>query len=145
MAPTPKSIIFFEAQKRISILWFLYAGLIFMVILLQTLLNKFGSKTDEVWNWILPNLVPTLSIILTVFLAEIGKLKESVKNVNVFYFRLVLFLSLFYLTILFLIILIIPFISDSFIDIINSSNLYLAPLQGLVGIAIGFFFVKSEK
>lgn len=144
MAATKNTIVFFQAQKKISLLWFVFSGIIFLLIFFQTLFGKYEDKIEVVWNWLLPNLIPTLSIILSVFFAEFNQRKRKEKHVDRFYYKLVIILSLFYLCVLLLIILLDPFINKSFLETISKSNYYLVPLQCIVGISIGFFFVKSN-
>lgn len=139
-----KEITFFHAQKKIALLWFVFCGVIFLLLFLQTNLDKFEEHTNEIWNWILPNLVPTLSLILSVFIAEQNKKPYIKKYVSMFYYRLVYGVSLVYLSTIFLLIILNPLFEKTFLEMIKESVYYLMPFQGLIGLTLGYFFSSSK-
>jgi len=134
---------YFSSQKKISKVWFLGAGLIFSIIFLQTVFGRYEDKVIDAWSWALPTVLPTLSLILGVFLNEINSNHES-KVIDKFYYSITLYLSIFYLIIILLILLLQPLTNTSLIQLMKTSNIFLGPLQGIVAASVGLFFVKRE-
>ena len=59
------------SQQRLAILWFGASGVIFALVLSRLAFGGIppdGSKL--VWTWLLPNVVPTLSLMIAVLVAE---------------------------------------------------------------------------
>jgi hypothetical protein len=138
---------FTGCKKRLGLLWFTSAGVIFAFVLAQSLLGRYGGDLSDAWSWLLPNLMPTLSLIVGVFVADMQKGIVE-KTVDAFVFRLAIGLSVVYFLTILITLLAIP-LSDQHgmqpIDLLNTSNLWLAPLQGLAAAALGAFFVKGES
>ncbi|MEX1027058.1 MAG: hypothetical protein WD049_03485 [Candidatus Paceibacterota bacterium] len=178
-----------EARSRISMVWFIGAGLILLVLLATSLGDVFEGRLQDVWSASLPTVLPTLSLILSVLgasaIVEKGrKRQEQVDNqvddhVEVFvrrdFYRLTKVLSIGYLVLVLVSFFAHPFVtaakappvtSEDVLDLLNAnhgdgqakadagksaadvivlSNLWLAPVQGLVIGAMGvLFFTKKE-
>ncbi|NSL86881.1 hypothetical protein ECE50_008570 [Chitinophaga sp. Mgbs1] len=132
----------FIAQKRISIVWFTFAALIGTLLLFMTLNNKFGTQSGEIWKWYSTMILPSLTLILTTFIAGMQN-TAAPPQIDKFYFYLSFFFSLFYLLILLIIVLYTPF-ADSAITLFGNSVTYLAIFQGLVTSTLGLFFAKGS-
>jgi hypothetical protein len=88
--------------------------------------------------------MPTLSLIIAVLvLDQLGKGVQMPRTADRFLFRLSIGLSAFYLLLILLSILIQPFTPLPPLQLMQQSNLWLGPLQGLVVGAMGAFFIKS--
>lgn len=134
-----------KCKKRIAILWFFCAGTLFFIVLLQTILGRYGTQANEAWGWLLPTVMPTLSLIVGVLVAEtLGKVAQK-KYVDRFIFRLTFGLSAVYFCVVALTILLQPFTSLPSLELMKQSNLWLGPLQGLVSASLGVFFLRGEK
>ena len=138
----------FDAQKRLALLWFINAGIIGVFFVLLTVSGKFGDRSKEGWEWFSQNIIPTLTLMIGTFSASMGQAVSTVK-IDKFYFSLAYWISIFYLLILYLIIGISPFAFNlnqtSFIDLLNSSKIYLNIFQGVVTFSLGLFFVKKAE
>jgi hypothetical protein len=66
------------------------------------------------------------------------------RSADAFLYRLALWLSCAYLLLILLSILVQPFAPLPPLALMQQSNLWLGPLQGLVAGALGAFFVKAE-
>ncbi len=55
-----------QCEARLATLWFIGAGTLFTVVLIQTIMGHYGDKIDEVWGWFLPTVMPTLSLVIGV-------------------------------------------------------------------------------
>ncbi len=132
-------------RRRLTILWFGGGLALFLLVVAQTLTNHFGDRVAEVWGWFLPTLLPTLSLILGTLVAEqMGGAKRERWVIDRFFFRLAFLLSALYLALVAATMLLEPLAKVSFFELLKRSNLYLAPIQGLVAAALGVFFVKAE-
>ena len=131
-------------RRRLAALWFAGGLLLFLLVATQTVLNRYGERVEEAWAWLLPAILPTLSLILGVLIAEqvaTGPMRRLV--VDRFFYRLASGLSAVYLLLVAATILLSPFSTSPLLEVMRRSNLYLGPLQGLVAAALGVFFVKA--
>ena len=134
-----------EAQKRISLVWFVGAGLLFLTLVLQSIMGRYGTQVDAAWGWFLPTVMPSLSLIIGVLVSEARGLIQGSAAINVFVFRIAVWLSAGYLVLVALTILLVPFTSESAVTLMTKSNLWLGPAQGLVSAALGAFFVSKSS
>jgi hypothetical protein len=133
-----------RCQRGLAGLWFVGGGILFLVLIVQSLLGRYADKTTDAWSWFLPTVMPTLSLIIGVLVAEALGRNPTVKSADRFLYRFTLALSAAYLIVVFLVFGLKPFTSVGPIELMNESNLWLGPLQGLVAAALGAFFVKAE-
>lgn len=136
---------FDTAKKRIAILWFIVAATIFALMFLQTINGKFENKVSEAWGWFCQNLLPTLSLIISVFIFDNAANNGNSRMIDKFHFNIAFFISLFYLLVVTSVVLAQPFAKTSTIVWLQQSNIYLAPLQGIATGAIGIFFIKKSS
>jgi len=134
-----------QARNSLAKVWFIGAGLVFLILVVQSILGKYEGSLQEVWAWFVPIVVPTLSLMLGVMgataLTEGGD-KRRVKN---FFYKLSSQLSLFYLSILTATILLEPFSNTPGVKLYSLSNYWLGPIQGLVVAAISILFASQDK
>lgn len=135
---------FIKAKKKIASFWFVFCGIIFVLMIVQSLNGKFEDKVSEAWGWIFPSILPTLSLILGVFLIDIKNSFIKKKTIDIFYYRLTLGLSFFYLFTVLSILLSQPLIGKPIISLMKESNIFLGPIQGLVNVSMGLFFIKND-
>jgi len=134
-----------SARNRLAGLWFLVSGILFIVLFIQTLGGYYGDRVQEAWGWLLPLLLPTLSLIIGVFVADpLNKVLESARTSR-FVYRLALCLSSVYLLALLVVALVGQLTKLAPLDLMKVSSLGLGPLGGLVTAAVGIFFVKKGK
>lgn len=144
-----------KARWRLAVLWFPACGLLFLVLVLQSLGGALGSDLQRAWGWALPNFLPTIALMLSVFASDALRPGASSRFVvEIRFCTLSIGLSIFYLAMLLLSILSPPLVNyfrspaDHFEEmaILETSSIWLAPLQALVVIALGvLFFLKEEK
>lgn len=135
---------FEKAKRNLAMPWFIAGALLFLIMFLQTIGGKFEDKNIEAWGWFTQNLIPTLSLIITVFVAD-SNTEIVDREIEKFYFNLALGLSIFYLFVLLSVLLAQPFAGKGIIPWLQSSSIYLGPFQGLVTAAVGMFFLKKSK
>ncbi|MDG4595799.1 MAG: hypothetical protein P9F75_08920 [Candidatus Contendobacter sp.] len=132
-------------KKRLASLWILSGSALFILLVLQSILGKFGTRVEEAWAWFLPTIMPTLSLIIGVLVLDVSSTRQSDKKIDRFFFRLAFGLSVIYLVLVMLVPLIQPFTGSSSFELMKQSNFWLGPLQGVVAAILGAFFVKGAR
>jgi hypothetical protein len=139
------NISLFNAKRRLVALWFVLSAVIFGLIVFHTISGGFEGKSNEVWEWLLPNIAPALLLILVFFLYDL----DSDSNCNPrlaprFLYMLAFGLSLAYLLAVLIVILLQPISHFSGMTLMRGSNLLLGPFQGLVCAAVGLLFMQRN-
>src|SRR4051794_4314031 len=90
------------ARWRLALVWFSASGALFLILVLQSLFGVYENRLQGAWGWALPNFVPTLALMISVFAADALKDYGETETLKVRkpFFKLSLGLSVFYLTIL---------------------------------------------
>ena len=133
-----------RCKRRLATVWFLLAGVIFLLLVIQTVMGYYGQRATDAWGWFLPNVMPTLSLIVGVLVLDQMGGGVKTRTADAFLYRLALGLSLAYLLLILLSILVQPFAPLPPLDLMQQSNLWLGPLQGLVAGTLGAFFIKAD-
>ncbi len=69
-----------------------------MIILIgQSIAGTWGNWVSDAWSWLLPTILPTLTLIVSIVVVEAIQQRDSRIEVNVFAYYLCLGLSAFYL------------------------------------------------
>jgi len=136
-----------QAQRRLALAWLLGSGLAFGLVILQSLSRQPPFPPDKQWQWLLPCLLPTLSLILSTVVAE-ARMVRAAASADLFSFQVSLGLSMFYLALVLSTPLLAPLLqltAAERVELLTKSQLWLGPVQGLVGLALGAFFVSREN
>jgi len=134
-----------QARSKLARLWFIGAGVIFLLLIVQSLLDKYGENVGDVWSWFIPTTVPTLSLMIGV-ISSSALQEQALTTVNRFFYQLSWWLSFAYLLILLGTFLIEPFSPKDSFDLLKVSNYWLTPIQGLIVAVLGVLFTsKSSK
>lgn len=124
--------------------WLGGAGLVFMILVVQSLVGRYGSQSEDAWAWFLPTVMPTLSLIIGVLVSDFRSAKPDRQPLPVSARGLLWLgvgLSVFYLLLVAVTILAQPFLQDvSPIELMHRSNLWLGPLQGVTAGVLAAFF-----
>lgn len=134
-----------QAKWRMTTIWLAGSVLVFLILVGQSLAGYYEPRTQDAWSWFLPTVMPTLSLMVGTLVADYRRERpEEVarpKPVGGPLFGLAAGLSLLYLLLVALSILIQPFLSQtSPLELMQRSNLWLGPLQGLTAGALAAFF-----
>jgi hypothetical protein len=143
--PSKELIPIDRVRSRLALLWLSGAGLIILTLVVQSLRLVYGPAVQEVWGWILPTLMPTLGMIVTVLGYTALDPAISGTAVRKSFFTLAFWLSASYLFLILLTIFIQPLSPGSPVDLMRMSNLWLGPFQGLVASALGVLFVSKRQ
>ena len=130
-------------------IWFVGAGVSFIVLVGQSQFGIYNADTAAVWGWFLPAVMPTLSLIVGTLVADYRKVPAgasgAAKSAAGPVFWLGAALSAFYLLLLGTTIAMASLQVDAApIGLMQRSNLWLGPLQGLCVAALGFFFQSKS-
>jgi hypothetical protein len=134
-----------QCKARLAIVWFSGAGILFVLIFAQTVGGRYGYQLDGAWNWLLPNVMPTLSLITSVLVMDSMGKGEQKKSINRFLFKMTFWLSIVYLLVMILTILFAPVSEQSPLEFLHISSIWLGPFQGLVTGLMGAFFIQKDK
>ena len=132
-------------RRQLAVLWFGIGLALFVVLVLQSVFDRFGDSVEDAWSWFLPSVTPTLSIIVGVLVLDVASDGYADKMIDPFFFWLTFGLSAVYLFLVAATLLLQPFTGVPVLDLMKQSSLWLGPLQGLVAAALGVFFVKGER
>ena len=138
-----------KAMWWLAGIWFIGAGLCFIVLVGQSQVGIFESDTGAVWGWFLPTVMPTLSLIVGALVADYRKNPAGATDAGKLaagpVFWLGAALSAFYLVLVGMAITIASLQVDiAPLALMQRSNLWLGPLQGLCVAALGFFFQSKS-
>ena len=135
------------ARVRLATIWYTFTTLLLIIFFIQTILGRYGDAVESAWAWLIPTVVPSLSLITGSLVIDFKKISGKAKKADRFLFRLAFCLSIGYLLAVCLTVLSSPFAEQyaqiSVIDLFNLSQLWLGPFQGLVAASLGAFFVKT--
>ena len=143
-----------RVRWQLGTTWFIGAGFLFAVLIVQSLAGVYEDSVQAVWGWLLPNIVPTLSLMIGVFAgaALSDHAQTDTMRVRAPFTRLAVGLSIFHLLAVAATIAAFPFLGQisgpdaRAMSLFETSNLWLGPLQGIVAAVIGaLFFSRNSK
>jgi len=116
-----------------------------LILIAQSIAGTWGTWVSDAWSWLLPTILPTLTLIISTVAVEATQHRASRTEVNSFAYYLCLGLSAFYLLCVVTILITVNFVQIKPLELMKMSSLWLAPLQGLLSGIIGVFFVKQKS
>ena len=141
-----------NVRNRLAWIWIIGFCLIVVIMVVQSLLNVYkdstADMTQEAWSWLLPTLMPSVGLIITVLTYTALDPLMTGSVVRKSFVPIAVGISIFYLVLVLLTILAQPISAHSpkeAVAAMHTSNLWLGPIQGLVASAIGVLFASKEK
>jgi heme A synthase len=128
--------------------WLVGAGVIFFIMVIQSLRGVYADKTQEAWGWFLPTVLPSLLLIMGVLTYTALDPNSTNTVVRKTFVPIARWLSIAYIFTVLLTILMQPLAggrAEDAIALMRTSNLWLGPFQGLVSSALGVLFVSKQK
>jgi hypothetical protein len=132
-------------KRQLAVIWFTGSAVLFGLVLVQSLLNRYGDEVNRVWGWLLPTVLPTLSLIIGQLVFDAVQGGQAGRMMDRFLFRLTAVLSVAYLLAVLLVFLLQPVSGLGPLELMTGANVWLGPVQGLVAAAMGAFFVKAAR
>ena len=86
-----------ESRKRLAIIWLSGSGILFFLLIAQTIFKHYGERAGDAWSWFLPTIMPTLSLILGVLVLDSLDRSQVAGRADGFLYRLAAILSGLYL------------------------------------------------
>lgn len=144
------------ARWRLAWFWFPFCGLLFLIFATQTMAGYYGDQQQRAFGWFLPTILPTTALMLSVFAADAMRPIDS-KNI---YVRYNFWVLAFALSAFYLILVVFPIVGSHFLvseqssaseliearlRTLEGSNIFIAPIQGLVVAALGVLFFLTEQ
>ena len=137
----------YSSQKKIATLWLVFSFLILGLFVLLSL-SRHSEDSSEEWTWLLSQLSPGLSAISgSLIYSATNQSKISEQKIDKFFTRIVMLVSMVYLSILTGLILSIPFAENQDIKILDhltSLSLLVTFMQAIVLGLLGIFFAKTN-
>ena len=134
-------------QRRLALVWLVAGGVLILWFAVQSLSGKYGEETEKAWSWLLPTILPTLLLIVGAVVYQARRAQASA-TVDHFAYQMSMWLSVFYLVLVLGTVIFPAFRSypsgQDLLAAMQMSNLWLAPVQGFVGLSLGVFFVSRE-
>jgi hypothetical protein len=136
-----------QLQSRLTLIWFSGAGLILIVMVGMSVGGQFGSDTQAVWEWLTPNIMPTIGAIVSTLVATALQQDLPDRQVRKGFGRVLQALSIFYL--LHLLVFIVgkqSFSIDTthWIALLHLSNFWLGLLQAAIVPMLGVVFLSKK-
>lgn len=137
-----------QAQRRLIVAWLVGTTVLALFFMIQTLAtDKYGEHTKEALDWLLPNVFPTLTMMLGALVVTSRRTYQDGPTVDVFYYRLTFgLLVLYFLVMLFV-------VATMSADYLNTQttplqHLYKATpvvsaFHGMVTLVLGIFFANQ--
>jgi hypothetical protein len=132
-------------QRRLAGVWLVGGCIVFSILVIQTLNKHYGDQARDAWGWFLPTVMPILTLLVS---ATAVTKAGSRARVDRLVFHISVGLSVFYLLLVIATIAYQIFTTrkpSEMIELMKTSNLWLGPVQGLLGISLGVFFGKREQ
>lgn len=132
-----------RAKWIMALLWIVSFAVLLLLLALQSLFGHYAPRTQDAWNWFLPAIVPTVSLIAGVLVIDFqtGREREDAsKFIDTLLFPVALWLSVFYLLLVAVSIMVQPLLRMPPLEVMQLSSLWLVPMQALtVGVLAAFF------
>jgi hypothetical protein len=134
------------AQQSIALIWVVGGCLLSGLLIAQLAAGKYEDKAKLVVEWFVPLVLPTVSLTLTTVVATAKGAPRALELVDRFAFRMVWALSLMYLLIVAGVMVFSGTGSATeAVESLSACNPIVAGVQGVVGVALGAFFVKTSE
>ena len=146
--PSHQLISLDDVRVKLVRVWLIGAGIILILLVIQSLLRAYGDLTQEAWGWFLPTMMPTLGMIIAALSYTALDPLTLGSVVRRAFVQIAVWLSVIYLILVLLTIVIQPFATRTAaerVELMRTSNLWLGPVQGLVASALGILFVSKHK
>jgi uncharacterized integral membrane protein len=140
-----------KGKYMIGGLWLFGFVILFILMTVETIAGTvFGARTQEAWEWLTPNVLPTVGLILGGYIADAQKSTASDDAANPAQNNAMLVVITFILSLLHLsILLFVIFVAgnkttiDETFHTLKAANLPLGAIQGLITLTIGIFFKNN--
>ena len=131
------------ARQYLAVFWLLAGGGILIYVSIQSTEGYYASKTRDVWEWLIPMVVPTMTLVIGVLVAEVRAPGHGNYSVGKLLYYTAFLLSAAYLCFLLWVVLNASWYPPS-LPVMKRSSFGLGVLQSLTALALGAFFVQGD-
>lgn len=133
-----------RCQQRLLILWVsLFILAVVMLLVQSTPQGVYYRQASDIWDWFLPIVIPTVSLMVGTFIAQ-AREEESSATVSRISYLLAFGSSLLFFVLILGLLLAFAGSDDVMAELKKLSKL-VAAMQTLVGISLGAFFVSKKS
>lgn len=118
-------------HRRLSLIWFGGTSFLFVILLLQSLLGRYGAETFRTWVWFGPLILPPVSVVIASLAYAARNPRKNIKVSRVVY-GYSSSLSLLYIFAMCAAFFLEPFTAYSSLEWKAICALFLSPLEGVV-------------
>lgn len=133
----------YRCQKKLAALWLVGSAIPLLTILIQSLTGFWQGKDQEAWGWVLPALLPTLTLIVRSIVVTENKPEGEKREVPRLTYRIAFWISTFYLLAVLLALGSVAGKPQP-LEPLHRSSWLLGAVQGLVGTSLGVFFSSAR-
>jgi hypothetical protein len=130
------------AKRWLAVVWLLLGGLAIAILIGQSFSGRYGARVGEAWNWFVPALVPTASLVFAAYGAGSASQAARDARTDVLLFLMSILLSVIYLGLILLTFFAQPFIDMSPLELMALSNIWLAVFQGILLSVLATLFMS---
>jgi type IV secretory pathway TrbL component len=137
---------FFQAQKRIISLWFIWGLLLLIYVTFHVLFSLFKPIASEVITWVAKYLASIFALMTGSTFFGRDYFEEELKDI--IYFRLAFWISVVYLLLVTVILVIVPKTSCGkacFLTALDNSGSILNIVAPILIAVLGYFFYQNKK
>lgn len=132
-----------SAGQRIWVLWIVFCAGLFLLLVTQSFGGAYGNRSFYVWGWFLLSVLPSFSIVTTLYtLFEPGSNDTCIGTM--FFYRLAFWSSVMYLIMVSAPLLIHPFLAHP-LETFFESGVWNGIMQSVVVAAIATFYVTRYR
>jgi hypothetical protein len=113
-----------------------------LLMVARTVTRFYGDDFVEIWSWLFQSILPVIGIIIASWSVR-GSHGDDLEVKSPAVFWITLGASLFYITVIYLIVLLEPLSNDKWITVFRNSGIYLGVFQTIVAAALGKFFIEN--
>jgi len=138
----------YKAQKRLTTVWFCSTGLLLSYVILWMITGK--EQVGDITTWLVQYIGPYLTLITTGFIVANQSDTRDNAQIDMFFYRLSLLVSIFYIGFLLVILVLIPknqfqhgteYAKDAF----EQTSKILPYFEAILGGVLGVFFTKKSE
>src|SRR5215472_15633433 len=85
------------ARGRLAAVWLCLGLFIIVTVIVQSVFNVYQGRAEDVWKWLLPTIMPTLLLVISVLGYSAASSVFSGALVRKSFYRITALLSVFYL------------------------------------------------
>lgn len=132
-----------DCQRKLLLVWAVLGSTASIIVLVQTAPGGvYHTNASDVWDWFLPTLIPTLSLMVGTVAAEV-RTPDPDATVDDLAYRVALWASVLYLALVIGLLLAYAQSGTPVTDLKGSSKL-VSSVYGIVGVTLGTFFVSKR-